>query len=188
MGACPHICAILYGGLAATFHHIYPKSKLIPFGRYIEYLNAYCVAKNINNNVSDAVIRLYDLCFTPAAATPFYWRGGTGFWGYRPEKRKDDPHDSEEKIEPKSMKNQESNLFEASKILRIDCFNEMKRNTDNNKITLNNINKCIDIEAKLNVNPHQTNPWGNNSSDWIDSAGRKKLKEPQQQAPMGKYH
>lgn len=155
---------------SATFHHIYPKSKLVKYVLAIE--NAYLNSKmNFDRKGTRDEFEYLrnEVTGNGVNANSFYWSRGTGFIGYPPDKRSDDPHNSAEDKCPKSM---DADVFTTAKKSRISELENLYKEIEHNNITLNTVSNCRNNERVLRDKAiHYTEPYSlrdkkNISIDW----------------------
>lgn len=139
-----------YANIAGTFHHIYPKSKLIEPLRTIEKCFQYFSNSKHNGANSEEVgllkILRNQLIIGNANANSYYWNRGTGFGGYAPQYRIDDPGDNVEKKCPKGMN---VSIFEIAKDKRPSNLTTLSSNIKNGNLKTSDIQNCIKSEETL---------------------------------------
>lgn len=151
-----------YAGQPATFHHIYPKSKLVTPLRRIEQVFQYFSVGRRNGHTSREVERLRELrnlvTNNGVSAHDYYWNKGTGFAGFRPEFRMDDPHEKSEPVKPRGM----GDYFYRAREKRPNDFNKLASEIEGGELKTQSIEACIDIESELrtkDVYETQQNDW-----------------------------
>ena len=162
-----------YGaGQDTTFHHIFPKSKLKEHARNIEIAYQKVQDLPIKNTFRKQMTQLRDLCINNNSANKFYWRCGTGFFGYPSTFRNDDPGDSEETKCPSGMN---ADLFYTAQVIRNYDLINFSNDVTSNQLDTVNIEKCIKNEKKLENHEtvYATIPFGLPNPDWkMDAQGK----------------
>lgn len=157
-----------YANANGTFHHIFPKSKLVRPLRRIEQVFIYFSEKKRNNANSKEISDLRNLrnFIIPVNnnANGYYWNIGTGFGGFIPQYRTDDPHDESEKNKPNSM---DSAVFEQAKEERPTLFNKLADNIENDRLESGTIKNCHTVEQSLRRN----NVHNTIQNDWVVKEG-----------------
>lgn len=156
-----------YAGANGTFHHIYPKSELVSPLRTIEKCYIYFSGtkrNGYNSKEVQALSSLRNMLIKNNSANGYYWNPGTGFGGYSPEYRLDDPKNNPEEKCPKSMN---SDIFETAKTTRPNNLKNLSKDIQSGKLKKDAINRCIDTEMKLSQSLfHNTK-----LNDWIVKKG-----------------
>ncbi len=139
-----------YANIAGTFHHIYPKSKLIEPLRTIEKCFQYFINPKHNGAASEEVgllNYLRSLLITGNAnANSYYWNIGTGFGGYAPQYRIDDPGDN---VEDKCPKGMDANIFNTAKNTRPNNLITLSSKIKRDELKKSDIQNCINSEKTL---------------------------------------
>lgn len=172
-----------------TFHHIYPKSLLKRFVNKIDRLYSYFYLEKgelkktsgltkENRASLKALASLRGACIQTGLATGFYWRTGTGFYGYKPERRCDDPHDQPERVKPKGM---DGGVFALARDERPARLELLSTAIDDKKVKDEHLENCLRIERDLMCPTYVTVPYGEGNSDWT-------LKDPSYRDADGKIY
>ncbi len=137
-----------YAGRPGTFHHIYPKSRLVWPLRRIEQVYRFFSDPKHNGAKSHEVAelrRLRNVVIQGQSAHDYYWNAGTGFGGVCPEFRTDDPGDEPERVKPRGM----PDYFERAKTTRPNNFEKLASDIEKDKLETKAIQDCITIEREL---------------------------------------
>ncbi len=157
-----------YAGRPGTFHHIYPKSRLVWPLRRIEQVYRFFSDPKHNGAKSHEVAelrRLRNVVIQGQSAHDYYWNAGTGFGGVCPEFRTDDPGDEPERVKPRGM----PDYFERAKTTRPNNFEKLASDIEKDKLETKAIQDCITIERELREHAvYCTVP-----NDWNVKKGRK---------------
>lgn len=151
----------------ATFHHIYPKSNLVTPITQIEQLyqaiafdKTHLTSKiTVTPEEETSLTNLRNKCIkNNNSAQFFYWNRGSGFMGYPPRLRADDPHEGIDKKPPRMDQKQ----YDLAKDDRPNALNTLTQEISNKTVNKDSIDLCYQNEEDLaNYQLHVTNP-----SDW----------------------
>lgn len=163
--------------IKAAFHHIYPKLNLVTPITQIEQLyqaiafdKTHLTSKiTVTPEEEISLTNLRNKCIkNNNSAQNFYWNQGSGFMGYPPELRADDPHEGIDKKPPRMDQKQ----YDLAKDDRPNALNTLTQEISNKTVNKDSIDLCHNNEVNLASYPlHVTN-----ATDWEDAdEGKYKL-------------
>ena len=163
-----------YANMPGTFHHIYPKSRLRRPLMQIEKTYIYFQRNSRNLANSREVSKLNELrniLIVSGNASSYYWNPGTGFGGFAPQYRRDDPHDN---IEPKKPRNMDQRIYSLAVNIRPNSLSNLYSKIEDGKLEEKDIEACKNNELALrDATFYNTDNIGNtNNREWKVIVGR----------------